>query len=102
MRRPPSSPLFPYTTLFRSFLARQVAPPAARESLNGLPPPFDFPKEDVLDLLVGQRPPLVDLRVLDRGPGEPDRGDVHGVAGAQSLAEIRFQLLPETHRRKGS
>src|SRR3989304_1422727 len=86
----------------QGFLARQVVPPAALEGLDGLPPPFDFPQEDVLDLVVGQRPLLFDLRVLDRGAGEPDRGDTHGVAGAQSLAKIRFQLLPETHRRTGS
>src|SRR4030065_1366399 len=82
--------------------APSAPPPTSLEGPAAPPPPFDFRQEDVLALLGGQRPLLFDLRVLDRGAGEPDRGDTHGVAGAQSLAKIRFQLLPETHRRKGS
>src|SRR2546422_4607689 len=35
IRRPPRSTLFPYTTLFRSRLARRPAPPRARDPRRG-------------------------------------------------------------------
>src|SRR3712207_8307244 len=34
IRRPPRSTLFPYTTLFRSVLARHVTPPMGLEAYN--------------------------------------------------------------------
>src|SRR5947207_7569534 len=46
MRRPTSSTLFPYTTLFRS----------RREQLAGEPEPFACPAEEVLQLRPLERP----------------------------------------------
>src|SRR3712207_8498815 len=37
IRRPPRSPLFPYTTLFRSLDGRKSAPPCSRSAIR--PPP---------------------------------------------------------------
>src|SRR5258708_11131014 len=49
MRRPPISPLFPYTALFRSPL--QLPPPRLRAVFRPTPPPFPPPLEaDTVDL----------------------------------------------------
>src|SRR5206468_6128879 len=82
-RRPPGSPLFPYTTLFRSLVSRVAGPPivlswllpSERRSHSGgsdqLPgptaPPIDVPQQPPLDLPPIDARPRFDAKVLLRG-----------------------------------
>src|SRR5256885_3235079 len=64
IRRPPRSPLFPYTTLFRSGVAR-----AALARVSEPQQPVERPDGASRD-----------GRVADRGPGFQDRADDVGLA----------------------
>src|SRR2546430_12268261 len=101
IRRPPTSTLFPYTTLFRS--------PAVDDRLGGLLGVLVVAEEDV-------RPPQEDLPLrrdpdLRVRPGHPDRAELDPVGGhrrgeaavlrseehtseLQSKSNLRCRLLP--------
>src|SRR5207248_10757670 len=94
LRRPPISPLFPYTTLFRSARGRlpDLAAPGAR--LGGYPPDQarhrDHAGESLVRLL---------LRDLPGRRRHPDRSEEH-TSELQSPYDLVCRLLLEKKKQK--
>src|SRR5205823_14744702 len=89
---PPRSTLFPYTTLFRSGLARggqlqRRLPVLGRGARPGLGEPAQ------------RRPGLLDLHLRRRWAGSPSRSEEH-TSELQSLAYLVCRLLLEKKKKK--
>src|SRR5690349_23510630 len=86
LRRPPSSTLFPYTTLFRSRLRGSAAPPRARRR-------FEACARDLRDGATAPRFPSLPP------PHRPRRSEEH-TSELQSRRDLVCRLLLEKKKQK--
>src|SRR2546426_7878331 len=100
IRRPPRSPLFPYTPLFRSIfdLAPQLFPPALEPSLPVRPPPVvELETHDLPPPGWADQPPA--LPVFEISPALP-RSEEH-TSELQSPCNLVCRLLLEKKKEHG-
>src|SRR5687767_4491519 len=91
IRRPPRSTLFPYTTLFRSEQAHQMAeailPEVALEQL-------DMADMGLVEVGAVAEQDLLDVAQAGAGGGDPDLPFIILVAGALQIGVLAKQLRP--------
>src|SRR5438876_11142241 len=87
LRRPPRSTLFPYTTLFRSFLDEvgDLGPEAQAKLLRVL-------EAGVIERLGGEKPVRVDVRVIAATNKDLGKASQHGKFRDDLL--FRLNVLP--------
>src|SRR4051812_50008114 len=93
IRRPPTSPLFPYTTLFRSFVVRVFPAGAAPVTVTGEPIPLAVPLSPV-PFGADETVPAGGLRVAEGTEWTVGRSEEH-TSELQSHVNLVCRLLLE-------
>src|SRR5205823_13907385 len=100
IRRPPTSTLFPYTTLFRSFWGSIIAFGKLQEIISGSPIGFGRAQQPINVLLLVAAVAAAVVIGLDAHPGSGGVRSEEHTSELQSLAYLVCRLLLEKKKNK--